>query len=83
MMPVASGRVRRKPVRLCIQNACVSQDSPSHKVPPVKIASVLTFTSSEKPTAISGLFSFTYLLYLCEYFSSVGASYARDLASKR
>ena len=31
---------------------------------------------------ITGLFSFTYLLYLCEHFSSVEARCARDLASK-
>ena len=31
----------------------------------------------------AGLFSFTYLLYLCEYASAVGASCARDLASER
>ena len=30
----------------------------------------------------SGLFSFPYLLYLCKYASAVGASCARDLASK-
>ena len=30
----------------------------------------------------AGPFSFTYLLYICGYFSSVGASCARDIASK-
>ena len=28
----------------------------------------------------TGAFNFTYFLYVCEYFSTVGASCARDIA---
>ena len=31
MMHVASGRIRRKPVRLCHKNVCVLREIPSHK----------------------------------------------------
>ena len=34
------------------------------------------------PTLTSGSFSFTYLLYMRERFSAVGASCARDIARK-
>ena len=37
----------------------------------------------KKPTRYTKPFSFTYSLYICEYDSPVGASCARDLASKR